>query len=171
MHNEYRSINEIRDVLYAKNSLKDLIDVGIFEFRNGILSYKDDRYFIVEASVAYLLEKELKKLKGGESLLFNLSFDYGKSLASKQKGEDPSKFIMDFMSSLGWGDVFATKEDGKYVIRVICFPWTEWYKETKHVIFRGMLSGIISGFLERKVVLKEIKTGFYKGAFLLVCNE
>lgn len=171
MGTNYRSMNDIRSVQYAKSSLKDFIEDRFFSFNRGMINYKGDRYFIVEASLNYLLEMELKRFKWGEGLLFDISFEYGKALAKKEVHNNPCKFITDFMSALGWGDILASKRGGDYNVSVNCFPWTNWYRDIKYIIFRGILSGIISGFSGRKVVLKNFKTYILGDQMKLICYE
>jgi hypothetical protein len=168
---KYKIINEIRPVAHAKNSLKSMIDTRFFEFHNGILTFKDHRYFIVEASLNYLLEKELKKLKGGKEDLFKLSFEYGKSLTSGQDIKDACKFVTEFISALGWGDVHAKDQNGTHIIRAVHFPWTKWSKDCDYVLFRGMLSGILSGVSGKQVKLTKIKQHVSMAGLSLILTE
>ena len=71
-HYSYREMNKIRDVK-SNLSLKGLIENNIFGFERGFISYKGERYFIVEASFPYLIEEGIKRLRGGEKFLFNSS--------------------------------------------------------------------------------------------------
>ena len=41
---KYLEINKIRPTKYAKNSLKNLIDSGFFEYKHGIISFKGERF-------------------------------------------------------------------------------------------------------------------------------
>ncbi len=168
---KYRKMNEISPVAHARNSLKKMIDTRFFEFHEGILTYSGHRYFIVEASLNYLLERELSGLGRGKQELFDLAFKYGKDLAAEQKGSDPCRFVTEFMSALGWGDVHAKQEGGKFLVRCMHFPWTKWSASSGFVLFRGMVSGMLSGLGRRKVVLRKFSQGSMAGAYRLECSE
>ncbi len=177
---EYMEINKIRPTQFARYSLKDLIDSGFFEYSKGVIHYKDERHFLCEASLMYILEKELKKLKGGGKVLFDVSFDYGKSLAEKSKQEinNPSSssgsaesFITNYMSALGWGDILVMKKSGKYTVVSNYFPWTKWAKNIKFIMFRGIISGLLSGFLNEKITLKKFQTDFSGGFLTVIADE
>ena len=168
MEANYRNMNEIRPVRFARNSIRNYIESGVFGFDQGIISYKGNRYFIVESSLNYMIEMALKGLKGGPGMLFNIAFDYGKSLPS---GINKPKFITDFMSALGWGDVVCLKRGGDYEVCAGCFPWTKWYKDTDYAVFRGMVSGILSSGQQGKIVLKNHKTQALGSQMNLICRE
>ncbi|RLI99413.1 MAG: hypothetical protein DRP06_03545 [Candidatus Aenigmatarchaeota archaeon] len=176
---EYMAINKIRPTQFARYSLKDLIDSGFFEYSKGAIHYKDERHFLCEASLMYILEKELKKLKGGGKVLFDVSFDYGKSLAEESKYElnnhatsgSAESFITNYMSALGWGDVLVIKKSGKYTVISNYFPWTKWAKDIKYLMFRGMISGLLSGFLNKKITLKKFQTDFSGGFLTVIADE
>ncbi len=171
----YKNINEIREPEFAKHSLKDLIDSKFFKYSQGILNYKNERYFLGDASLFYILEKEIKKLKGGEKILFDISFDYGRNLAEKEeKTQDQKiagKFVTDYMSALGWGDILVLNKPGKYSVISNHFPWTRWVRDTNFMMFRGIVSGLLSGFLNRKITLKKFQTDLSKGCFSVSLDE
>jgi len=146
----YRALNEIRQTTFAKNSLKDLIDIGFFKYKGGILSYKDSRFFGCESHIWYLLEQELIKLKDGEKVLFDACFEYGKLLQETYEHADYKKFIPDFFSALGFGDIVVMNSD-KISIATTYYPWTVFSDKSKYVIFRGIMSGFISNSLGKKI--------------------
>jgi hypothetical protein len=166
----YKKLNDIRVATHSSSSLKKMIDSGIFTFEQGILKYKEERYFIVEASFPYIIEMEIAKLKNGEKMLFDMSFEYGKKLAKKEVKQDPCKFITDFMTALGWGDILVTHTNAKYVVYMKYFPWTRWFKKTKFVLLRGMLSGMITGFIGRKYILKDFEIKINNDSFNLILS-
>ena len=177
---KYMEINKIRPTQFARYSLKDLIDSGFFKYSKGSVHYKDERHFLCEASLMYILEKELKKLKGAGKILFDVSFDYGKSLAEKRKQETNNTdyfsgtaegFITNYMSALGWGDVLVMKKSGKYTVISNYFPWTKWAKNIKFIMFRGIISGLLSGFLNKKITLKKFQTDFSEGFLTVTADE
>jgi hypothetical protein len=164
----YGSINQIREPRYAKNSLKKSIDSGFFKYTHGMITYRDQRLFLCEASFMYILEKELGK--SGCRKLFDLAFSWGKSLASSEKRQDPASFLMDFLPALGWGDVLVRKTGSGYEVLADLFPWTKWYKDVDYSIFRGLVSGMISGFTGKKTELKRFEMSL-SGSFSILCRE
>jgi len=139
----YKAMNEIRETTYAKNSLKDLIDAGFFYFHGGILSYKNNRFFHCDTHVLFLLEQEIAKLPGGEQILFDASFEYGKLLRKTYGENDYQKFIPDFFSALGFGDILVVDSENLRIVTMF-YPWTIFSKQTKYIIYRGIMSGIVS---------------------------
>jgi len=156
---EYKEFNKIRPTKYAKHSLKDLIDSGFFKYSHGQVTYKGERFFLCEASFMYILEKELKKVKNGLKVLWDVSFDFGKRLAKLSGRQKPGKFIMDFFPALGFGDILVSGKD----VFVNYFPWTKWADDVDFTMFRGMLSGVMSGFTGKKVELKNIEKDISQG--------
>ncbi len=171
MSQEYKKFNEIRPTKWATKSLKNLIDSGIFEYKHGQVTYKGERFFLCEASFMYILEKELKKIKNGLKILWDCSFEFGKNLAKISGKQDPCKFITDFFSALGFGDILVLKKKGKYEITVKYFPWFNYEKEIDFTMFRGMLSGVISGFTGKEIVLKKIEKDTREGNLSLYITE
>ncbi|MCX6818633.1 MAG: hypothetical protein NT129_01380 [Candidatus Aenigmarchaeota archaeon] len=168
---EYEDFNKIRPTVWARNSLRSLIDSGFFNYAHGQVTYKDERFFLVEASFMYILERELKKIEDGLKVLWDVSFDFGKMLAEISGKQDPCKFIMDFFPALGFGDILAVTKKGQYEIIVNYFPWLEWYKDIDFVMFRGMLSGVISGFIGKTVELNKIDKDLSGGYLSLHITE
>ena len=168
---EYKKLNEIKATKWATKSLKTLIDSGFFKYSHGQVTYKGERFFLCEASFMYILEKELKKVRNGLKILWDCSFDFGKRLAQLTGKQDHCKFVMDFFPALGFGDILAIEKGGRYEIIVRCFPWHQWAKEIDFTMFRGMLSGVISGFSDRKVELKKIKKDTREGNLSLYITE
>lgn len=149
---QYKSLNLIRPAQFAKNSLKSLLDSRLFRYDHGFLHYGDIRYFHGESHVIYLIEKDLAQLPGGEECLFEASFEFGQMLQKTYGGKDYKKFIMDYFPALGWGDILVkSEESGKISVISQYYPWTKYSSSTKFTIFRGVISGFISGCLDRKV--------------------
>lgn len=161
---EYEKFNQVRPVKWANQSLRNLIDSMLIKYSHGKITYKNERFFLCEASFIYLLEKELKKLKGGLKVLWDVSFEFGKKLAEISKHDDPVKIIMDLFPALGFGDILVNKNsETKYDIFVNYFPWTKWAPEVDFTMFRGMLSGVISGSVGKKVELKKVEKDLSMG--------
>ncbi|MEM5779487.1 MAG: hypothetical protein QXJ96_03675, partial [Candidatus Aenigmatarchaeota archaeon] len=59
----------------------------------------------------------------------------------------------------------------RYEIFVKYFPWLEWYKDIDFTMFRGMLSGVISGFTGEKVELKKVEKSVSSGYFSLFITQ
>lgn len=146
----YKTLNEIRQTTYVKNSLKDLLDAGFFTYKRGIISYKDNRFFHCESHILYLLEQEIVKLENGEQILFDACIEYGKFIAESYGKKDYQKFIPDFFSALGFGDILVINSD-KLSIAFIYYPWTIYSQQSKYIILRGIMSGIVSSLSSREI--------------------
>jgi hypothetical protein len=149
----YKTMNEIRPTEYSSNSLQKLLNAGFFTYKRGILSYKDQRFFACDSYVLYFLEEQISKLPGGEQILFNTCFEYGKILMETYGRKDYKKFITDFFPALGFGDIIVLDSDG-YKIGIKYFPWTYLSEKSKYIIFRGIMSGIISSAVGERVEFK-----------------
>jgi len=160
-NNTYRILNEIRKTTYVKNSLKDLLDSGFFEFKKGIISYKNNRFFHCDTHLLYLLDDEIVKLPNGEQTLFDASFEYGKSLQETYGGINYQKFIPDFFSALGFGDILVIDSD-KLSITFIYYPWTIFSKQSKYIILRGVMSGIVSNITGKNILFNNINVNIGK---------
>lgn len=153
----YRLLNQIRDSTYSSNSLKSLIDHKFFKYKEGILSYKTIRFFHCESHILYLLEQEILKLPDGEKILFDICFNYGKFLQEIYGGENYKKFIKDFYPALGFGDIII--RDSKEInITSMYYPWTIYSEKSNYIIFRSIMSGIISNSLDKSIELNNYKT-------------
>lgn len=171
LQKEYNTINEIRPAKFATNSFEKLLDSGFLKQKGGVITAKEGRYMLLEASLMYLLERELKKLKGGLDVLWDVSVDFGKKLAEISGKDDPAAIIMDLFPALGFGDIYVEKlGPSKYRIIVNYFPWTKWADEVDFTMFRGMLSGVISGSLGKKVELKKVEKDLSMGYLSLVIS-
>lgn len=149
----FRILNEIRPTSYSKNSLKKLLDDGFLEYKHGRLTYNKKRFFLCDAHLVYILENEISKLDEGEENLFNICFEYGKKLRQLYGNDDHERFISDFFPALGFGDVIILDQN-KYKIGAMFYPWTLFSEKSKYIVFRGILSGIISDSLGEKVEFK-----------------
>ncbi|MBN1280858.1 MAG: hypothetical protein JXA00_04335 [Candidatus Thermoplasmatota archaeon] len=165
--NVYNKMNEIQKTIYVKNSLKDLLNAGFFTYERGILSYKNHRFFHCESHILYLLENEIIKLPDGENILFRACFEYGNILAKDSNDKEFIKFIPDFFSALGFGDILVA-ESGKISIHFRYFPWTIYSKECKFIILRGIMSGFISGVLGRNIVFNKVNVDIGKNLSVTV---
>jgi len=167
----YEEMNTTRPPQYAQNSLEDLINTGFFDYREGKLNFKGERYFICEAHLMYFLEKELQKLPDGEKILFDVSFDFGKNIAENVKDSQYKKFMMDYLPALGYGDVLVSSENERYKIISSYFPWTEYFTGLKFVLFRGICSGMLSGFTGKSVTFDKVNTSTVEGYLDLIISS
>jgi hypothetical protein len=163
IENSYNNINAFRETEYSKTSFKDLIDDRFFTQRTGIIKHKDERFLLLESSMMYILENELKKLKGADKILFDISFKCGNDLFKKENITNKEKFVTDFFGALGFGDVLVLRNNKKYSIIICYFPWTKWADKIDFTMIRGLISGILS--TDRKVILKKVEKDLSKGFF------
>jgi|GEM_PF-651452 len=168
----YMDFNKVSKPHYAKSSLKNLIDTHFFTYSNNLLSFQDERYFFCDFDIVPTLEKELQRLKGGGSILFQCAFDHGKVIVKKSGSKMPEKFIMDYMSSLGWGDILVGKESsGKYFTIALSFPWSKSIEETDYIVFRGIISGILSEVTGTEVILNTSSSSISGGKLNVRLNQ
>jgi hypothetical protein len=167
----YREFNKIKITKWAKNSLRDLINSKFFQYKNGLITYNNERFFLCESSFMYILEKELKNVDNGLEVLWKISFDFGKKLVESSGKQDPCKFVMDFFSAIGFGDILAITKNGKYNISLNYVPWTKLADDISFVMLRGMLSGVISGFVNKKIQLHNIEKDEHNGYLALILSE
>jgi predicted hydrocarbon binding protein len=171
IEDSYNDINAIHQTEYSRTSFQDLINSGFFSQRTGIIKHKDERFLLLESSIMYILENELKKLKGADKILFDTSFEYGKNFVKKEDKGNFERFIMDFLGASGFGDLMILKEKGKYKVIIRYFPWTKWAEKIDFTMIRGMISGMMSGFTSKKVILKKVEKDISQGYFSLVLTE
>ncbi|MBU4246169.1 MAG: hypothetical protein ABIF85_02130 [Nanoarchaeota archaeon] len=177
---EYLEVNKEHKTQFSSYSLKKFIDFGVFKYDHGTIDYKNERFFLCESSLMYIMEKMIVRSKDADKILFNVSFDWGAQIAGKEKDSEgksislnmhPEQFISEFMSSLGWGDISVFKKSGKYSVFSNFFPWTKLSKDIKYTMFRGILSGMLTRFFGKKVILSRVKTDISQGYFSVVVSE
>ena len=155
--NEYEIKNQIRETTYSKNSLKTLLDGKFFEYRGGILSYKGRRMFLDDSYVSFILEDEICELPGGTDILFEAAFEEGKEIAEAYGKSDWGKFITDYLSALGFGDI-AVLDTKNPKIGLIYYPWTKLNLNFKYILLTGFLSGIITQCTGKKSLIELLGT-------------
>lgn len=168
---DYRKINEIRPTKYAKLSLKNLIDNKFFEFSEGIVKRGKERYFLCEASLIYLLESEIKSNLGSSKILFDTSFDFGVKVSEMETNQDFNKFLTDYVSALGWGDISLLRKGGKYSVVSRFFPWTKYSQDSDLIIFSAFMSGLLSGFLNKDIRLNKVNKNLVGSSFTVIASE
>jgi predicted hydrocarbon binding protein len=150
----YLKFNEEKPLRYNK-SFSNYLDAKIFSYENGIVSYNynKERFFLMEVSGMYLLEKELKA-NGLSNILFDIAYDAGKNLFS-EFGQKDEKSCLELMAALGWGEILVLPPvNNKLNIVVNYFPWTKWYNEINFSMLSGFLSGMLSNIKGYKVRLE-----------------
>jgi len=152
----YEDMNKIRETEYTQNSFEDMVNFKFFDYSRGVVKHKDERYFLCEASLIYLLEMGLKKLEGATEILFECAFEHGMRIAKLQGKCDCQEFIMQFLSSSGWGDVLMLESKGKYGVTSYYFPWTKFAGEVNFEMYRGLVSGLLSGCLDKRIMLNKV---------------
>jgi predicted hydrocarbon binding protein len=170
LSDRYKKINLIRPAQHASLSLKNLLDSRFFLHDSGFIQRKNLRYALCESSLIYLIEEELVKKIGAGEKLFQISKEFGKSVAKLETPGKVSKFLTDYLSSLGWGDIHMVADKK---IKVICsyFPWSEFSENSTHIIYRGMVSGLLSQFFKREIDFREFKTHLSKNGMDLTIYE
>jgi len=161
----YSQINMIKPAKYAKTSFQSLINGRYLSYKSGVVERKKQRYFIIESSFIYILENELKKLKGANDLLFDLAFESGRVLAKREK--DAQRFVSDIVSAFGWGDCLVT---GDSVISEH-FPWSHLFKSSRFFLYRGLLSGILTEITGKTVKLRKIARSDIGGSVVLKISK
>ncbi|MBN2518505.1 MAG: hypothetical protein JXB14_06660, partial [Candidatus Altiarchaeota archaeon] len=152
----YRDLNRIRPATHSRTSLKSLLDNKFFGYNAGKISFRGERYFSTESHITYLLENDIGKIEGGKEKLFDIIFSYAKNFSVKNPDlkNNFEKFIMDYFSGSGWGDILLTNTSAGYSVFINFFPWTEFSEISEFIFLRAYLSGFLSGFLGRNVILK-----------------
>jgi len=166
----YVELNRIREPQFSRSSFKNMVDSGHIEYKNGTVKFADERHMLCEASIFYLLESYLSK-EGGDSVIFQSAFDYGMKLSQKLDDGKIEPLISDYLSATGWGDSIVLNKEGKYRIVSNYFPWTPLADSVTFSLFRGMVSGILSGHVGRQVLLDKISMGTSQGFFVLEAYE
>jgi predicted hydrocarbon binding protein len=152
---EEKKFNSIIDAKYSTTSTYEMIQNKIFKIKEGKISYEEKFLFDCSIFLYYLLENFLVQLKDGGKLLYEIGFDYGKSLA---KNKDLT-FVKNILSATGWGDILISKDaKDKLIVNISSFPWTPLTEKQKNFnLFCGMISGMLSSSLKREIKLKKVK--------------
>jgi len=166
----YIEFNQIRNTEFAKKSFQDLVNSGLFKYAGGQMTYNGERHFYCDTSLIYFLELELKSLPNSSNLLFNTAFDWAKRMTEKLSDKNTT-FLTDYLSALGFGDVVAIKKGQKYNVLNNYFPWMEQCENINFSIYRGIVSGMLSGLLGKNILLKKIQISTQTGHLSMVLSE
>lgn len=150
---EYNAINAIRATKHTRSSFIGMLKNKLFKYDNGVAQYNENRIFFIGSNFIYHLERELEKIDPKNSVLFDVCFNIGKECAKP----NDEMFILEFFSFCGWGEPTIIKDEkGKRVVLNEIYPWFKTKFEHKFVIYRGLLSGMMS-----RCFSKDIKFQMY----------
>jgi hypothetical protein len=169
MESNYEDMNEVRPCQYSHESFKSMLDSGFFKYSKGAIEHNKRRYFLCESSLMYILENELNKIPGSEKILFDIAFEYGQKVTSNENLNE--RFISNFMASIGFGDIYITQKNNKYMAVSNFFPWTKFYTEISFAIYRGILSGMLSTYEKKKIVLNKVETDVSNGHLSIIVSQ
>jgi len=98
-----------------------------------------------------------------------VSFETGGMIS---KGEKKlSSFISQYLGALGWGDITLLKRVDGYHVFSSFFPFNEYSAESTFVVFRGLVSGIVSQITGEKYFFKTVKTSVSQGHLSVEISE
>lgn len=165
-----RSMNAVRQCRFNAESFKNLLDSGFFNYENGVIAKGGRRHFLTEASALYFLEAELMKIDRQNRILFGLAFEFGKSMAGRHEN-NYGRFISTYLSAAGYGDVSVFEKKGRIHASSDYFPWTPYADKINFAFFRGIISGMLSGFLGKKILLKKTVCDKSQGFLRIEASE
>ncbi len=161
----YPEFNKIADVKHHM-SLKGLLDSRFFDYAHGILSHEGERFFIIESSALYVLEKELLKKPWGKKVLEEVGRQGGQAYAFSNVNYAASD-IEKFLTAFGFGDPFVTVEEGRTAATIVRFPWTKDADEVQFVLVKSLLEGFLSKALNRKIEFSAARKDYSRGFLAL----
>ena len=163
---EYAPVNQVQEISSA-TSFKQLLDSGYFSYADGIIKHGDQRYFLLEISGWYLLEKELSKNAEAMNVLCECAIETGRDLPTTGSTAE----ICQILTATGWGNPMILSSSGKASVVMTHVPWTKYYLEVKFSILNGFLSGMLSRVYGREVRLKDPVVDFSTGQLSLQFDE
>lgn len=164
----YAKLNSETELQYKK-SLQNFLDSKLFSYVNGAIQYKDERFFLMEVSALYLLDKSIVD-KNMKKILFDSAFSAGKKMFS-EFNKNSLQTILEILCALGWGEPIMLPDSGKIRVAFNHFPWTEWAKESDYSLLKGLLSGIFSRLYDREIIFKKPVIDLSKGYLALLLEE
>ncbi|HLC79768.1 MAG TPA: hypothetical protein VJG83_05100 [archaeon] len=167
----YWEMNKSRPMQYSKASLRELIAAGFFKFEKNKLTFHEDRYCFTGIELLYVFEETAAKDPKVSKLLFETTFEQGKKIALAEKTNEYSTFIPDILSAFGYGDTLISHNNSKFIIETNYFPYLETYDQINYQYFKGLVSGLLSGFLGKEIILKNHSTNVSNGYLQLVLLE
>lgn len=165
LNHTYNSINAITPSNY-KNAFLQMIRNQFFDYKYGIAKFNGHRIFIIGSNLIYALERELEKLDPDNDVLFDVCFQIGKDYMKENE-----ELMFEFFASCGWGEPIKIKKNGKLVIANSKYPWFKTNFEHKFVIYRGLLSGMLTKLIGKKVLLKEYSSKLATNSYTVTVSE
>lgn len=160
MSKEYLSLNQPKNTVNAKKSLRDQLKNKTMSYKNGQITFYGGQYFNCDSHYIYFLEW----LYNDDVFLFDLAKEYYKKLGEAMGEKLGKEYIADILGSMGWGDIAI---NDKKEVQVNCYPYTDLYNKTRYPIIRGMLSGLMTALYKEDVNLLNAKTSLEKDSFSL----
>jgi len=146
-------------------SLKDAINGRLFFYKEGTLSYKNERHIIWEANIFYFLDRYCNA-----KLLFESAYNAGMGIARKNNWS--LELFRLYLSLAGVGLPFFAENNKKVYVYLKGYPWTELAKDSTFAIWRGFISGCLSAILDRRVMFNAYSSSFGReGVFEVVFKE
>jgi len=166
---EYQLYNKIHKTEYITLTLNELIQDQFGEYSNGKILIKKIRYFEFDPTILYILEQEISSMPGGEKILFEVAYETGKNVLNSLS--NPSiQLIMDFMGVLGWGETIILENGDNYNINIRYFPWTPYSVNSRYIIFRGWLSGMLSQLTGKDIRLNNFESSYIENYLSIILN-
>ncbi len=163
---DYTKLNSAKVLNHSNYSLRTLLDSKFFALNNGFLLNGHERYFILEVSALYLIEKDLKDYSED---IYNAAFTSGIRILNAVKA--PSlKTITDYLSAFGWGDILITAQGNGYRAGVSYFPYNGLYKEASFLIFSGFLAGMLTTVFGKTIRFSKIESNVMRGYLELLLS-
>ena len=147
-----KKFNTIQTARYTNKSTYNMLKSKIFNFDEGLVTYKDQVFFNCTVILYYLMELVLQQDKETKEIIYQLSFDYGREIAKNESHD----FVPQILAALGWGDTLITQKQNNITVQIFYFPWCSIIEEgIEFLLFRGLLSGMLTSTLNRKINLKK----------------
>ena len=153
---EYATFNKVLPIRSSTYSFQDYLKSHLFDYHFGIITHNDQRYFILEVSAIYLLERGLAKL-GADKILFDSAFETGQSVIRSLGIKSKTESIMDLLAAFGWGDILILKKEQKHIANISAFPFTKFYKDINFEIVRGLISGMVSAIEGKRTIFSKVQ--------------
>jgi predicted hydrocarbon binding protein len=159
----YTQMNSPRKLEYSNTSMQKLISTGFFDFKENKLSLNNDRYCFTGLELLYTMEILAKENKTLGQIIFDSAFQQGSEIANNEKDNEYTTFIPDLLAALGFGDSIILKKTNSLEIQTNYYPYMEKYDQINHFYYRGLLSGLLTSFLGKKILLNKFTTDVSSG--------
>jgi predicted hydrocarbon binding protein len=153
---DYIGLNEVCQIQNSTKSFQMFLDSKACLYRGGIIQMKNNRFFIIEASIIYLIEQVLSKNIEAMDIFKQVAFDMGKKLFIGMN----LSYLIDFLSAFGFGDPYVIKKNNSFLVNIDYFPWTRFVNQSKHVFLSNFISGALSEISAQNINLKINFSGF-----------